>query len=468
MLSSTYHSAILLTLVCGSAPSIGYSPQASQSRPPASASPQNNDQARVLRLKTLIEAAEKALAEGKEDTASERLEEAEAYIADWPIELLKREDVDALLLRMNAVSKVLGDDGSEDSGIKSDEEVTPLTGDVLKSEMEQVEAAEADTEFDFPIDLNDNVLVFVGAFSGRSKGVIQNSLSRGTRYFPMIHQVLAEEGLPLDLAYLPIVESGFRNEAKSRAAAVGMWQFISSTGRHYGLRIDNWVDERRDPEKATRAAARFLKHLFETNDDWYLALAGYNAGQGRVNEAVRNTESRNFWDHARSRFLRTETKNYVPQFCAAVLVGKRPDRYGLEVAQLEPYAYETVEVRRSTSLNTLARLAGLEPSVLIDLNPELVRRITPPRTYSLRVPDGKGADITAALAAIPAAERLDFRAYKIKQGDTLAKVAARYNTTPDELLAINNITRSQFRVGRNIQVPVVVRNTQSRPATAAK
>ncbi|MDR1841221.1 MAG: transglycosylase SLT domain-containing protein [Holophagales bacterium] len=421
-----------------------------------SATARSQDEHKVLRLKELVEAAEKALADGNEDAAAERMDEADVFIADWPIELLSQEDVDSLLERMNVVRRALDGD-SDDLGLKTPDEISPLTDDDMKSELERVEAAESDTAFDFPIDLNDKVLAFVGAFSGRSREIIQNSLSRGSRYIPMIHQVLAEEGLPLDLAYLPIVESGFRNEARSRAAAVGMWQFIRATGRTYGLQQDSWVDERRDPEKATRAAARFLKHLYETNDDWYLALAGYNAGQGRVNGALQGTGSRNFWDHARSRYLRTETKNYVPQFCAAVLVGKHPERFGLEVAQLEPYEYEIVEVTKSISLITLTTRVGLSPDSLRDLNPELIRRTTPPRRYQLKVPVGKAQDVFEALTAIPTAERLEFRTYKIKKGDTLAKIAARYNTTPEDLLAINNISASRFRVGRNIQVPVVLK-----------
>jgi len=464
---------ILSILVCGSGLSVLSAASANsamvaptvqtQDRPGANGTvPARNhdEQQKVHRLKTLVEAAEKALIDGSEYLASERIDEADSLIADWPIEILGQDDVDNLLERMNAVRRVL--DGAfgtlDDPGIKTPEEIAPLALDDVISELKIVGAAETDTVFDFPIDLNEKVLAFVWAFSGRSKEYVQNSLGRGSRYLPMIHRVLQEEGVPLDLAYLPIVESGFRNEARSRAAAVGMWQFIRATGKTYGLQQDSWVDERRDPEKATRAAARFLKHLYEANDDWYLALAGYNAGQGRVTGALQGTGSRNFWDHARSRYLRTETKNYVPQFCAAVLVGKHPERFGLQVAQLEPYAYETVETSKSMSLHTLSTQAGLNPDALMELNPELIRRTTPPRYYQLKVPVGATADVLNALNAIPSAERLELRAYKIRKGDTLTKVAARYNTTAEDLMDINNITRSGFRAGRTIQVPVVVKS----------
>ncbi|MCL1893881.1 MAG: transglycosylase SLT domain-containing protein [Holophagaceae bacterium] len=423
---------------------------------------QLQDAAKINHLKRLIEAAEKALAADDKEAAYDRMDEADVYMADWPMELLVHEEVAPLLERINVIRRELGDD-VDDAGINiSEDEIGVLTEVALKTELELVKAAEADTEFDFPIDLNSKVLTWVSAYSsGKIKDYAQNSLTRGTKYMPMILQVLAEEGVPLDLAFLPIVESGFRNDARSTAKAVGMWQFIASTGKTYGLRIDSWVDERRDPLKATTAAARFLKDLHERTGDWYLALAGYNAGPGTVSKAINGTDSQNFWDHARSKFLRNETKSYVPQFCAAVLVGKHPERFGLEVTQLEPFVFETVQIEKSIGLNTLALRAGISTEALKDLNPELIRRITPPRPYSLRVPVGKGEEVLQATTAIPATERLELRAYKIKQGDNLAKVSARYNVTPEELLDINNITRSQFRVGRNIQVPVIVKINQS-------
>ena len=441
---------IFAILVCGTS----LDAQSWFRRPRATAPSQ--DDLKVSHMKGLIEAAERALENKDEEAAIKRLDEADVYIADWSLDLLRREDSAELLERMDKLREALGDE-TEEAGIKSEEEIEDLTEEELKEELELIGTAEADAEFDFPIDLNDKVLVFVGNFSGQRKGVIQASLSRGSRYIPMIHEILEEEGIPLDLAFLPVIESGFRNEARSKAAAVGMWQFIAPTGRSYGLRIDSWVDERRDPVKATRAAARFLKDLYGRTDDWYLALAGYNAGPGRVTGAINGTGSRNFWDHARSAYLRTETKNYVPQFCAAVLIGKHPERYGLEVEQLDPYAFEIVEIDKSIGLMTLAQRTGISSETLIDFNPELLRRTTPPRPYSLKVPVGKGEEVMEAIAEMPATERLELRAYRIKQGDNLARVSARYNVSPDELLAINNIRRNQFRVGRTIQVPVVVK-----------
>jgi membrane-bound lytic murein transglycosylase D len=272
-------------------------------------------------------------------------------------------------------------------------------------------------------------------------------------YMPMIRQVFAEEGVPSDLAYLALIESGFRNEAKSRAKAVGMWQFIRSTGRIYGLNGNAWVEERCDPIKATRASARFLKRLYEISGDWYLAASSYNAGPLTLDRAIQNVGSRNFWDLSRSRWLRTETKNYVPELCAAILVGRNPEQYGLHIVPLTPYAYETVTVASMTSLTVLARCAGTDTATLKNLNPELLRGSTPPGSYQLRVPPGKAMDCLRQLAHMPAGKRLDFQSYTVKKGDTVAKVAKRFKLTPEDLLEANDITAKQFRPGKRILVP---------------
>jgi len=282
---------------------------------------------------------------------------------------------------------------------------------------------------------------------------VEGALSRGTRYLPLVRQIFSEEGVPQDLAYLAVIESGFKNGAKSRAKAVGMWQFIRSTGRIYGLTGNAWVEERRDPVKSARASARYLRNLYDSSGDWYLALLGYNAGPLTTERAIQNLGTRNFWDLARSRWLRTETKNYVPELLAAILVGHNPERYGLQLVPLPPFVFETVDVDKMTSLSVLARYAGTETDVLKDLNPELLRDSTPPGRYTLRVPPGTSGIAARALARIPAGQRLDFDSYVIKGGDTLRSVASRFNVSPEDLLSANNITKAKFKVGRRIQVP---------------
>jgi membrane-bound lytic murein transglycosylase D len=232
-----------------------------------------------------------------------------------------------------------------------------------------------------------------------------------------------------------------------------MWQFIRSTGRIYGLNGTAWVEERRDPVKATRAAARYLKRLYEITGDWYLAASSYNAGPLTLERAIQNIGTRNFWDLARSRWLRTETKNYVPELCAAILVGRNPERYGLRIVPLKPYAYETVTVSSMTSLSVLARCTGTDTNTLKELNPELLRGSTPPGTYQLRVPPGKAMDCLRQLARMPAAQRLDFQHYTVRKGDTLAKVAKRFKLTPEDLLEANDLTAKQFKAGKRLLVP---------------
>jgi membrane-bound lytic murein transglycosylase D len=429
------------------------SPQAHVATQPVRAP--ESDPVRIQRLQALVEAAEKALEAEDEGTATTRSDEADVLVADWPLELLNQPQVQALLQRLKDLQDQIAAEEPADSepGLKASEEVVSISGNELRAELERVQAAERGATYDFPIDLNDKVLTWVSLFSTTKRGFIENALGRASQYMPMIRQVFAEEGVPSDLAYLAVIESGFRNEAKSRAKAVGMWQFIQSTGRIYGLTANKWVEERRDPVKATRAAARYLKRLYEITGDWYLATSSYNAGPLTLDRAIQNMGTRNFWDLARSCWLRTETKNYVPELCAAILVGRSPERYGLQIAPLAPYAYETVTVEAMTSLGVLARCAGTDASEIKALNPELLRGSTPPGHYQLRVPPGKAMDCLRQLAHMPTSKRLDFHSYTVRKGDSLAKVARRFDLAPEDLLAANDMTAKQFRPGRHILVP---------------
>ena len=411
----------------------------------------------LSRLKTLIESGEKALEEKDWDGALSWADAAEALLLDWPEDSRKLKEVVELRDRLTELEQHLPDTeevpAQPDPGIKEAVEVAPLSPDELRTELEQVQGAELGAVFDLPIDYNDKVLFWVREFTTNKRGFMERALSRASQYLPMVRQIFAEERIPKDLAYLAVIESGYINSASSYAKAVGMWQFMRSTGRIYGLGGNAWVEERRDPVKATRAAARYLRRLYEISGDWYLALVGYNAGPLTTERAILNLGSRNFWDMYRSRWLRNQTKNYVPELCAAVLVGRFPERFGLKVEQLPPYAYETVDVDRMTSLPVLARFADTDVDALKELNPELLRATTPPGRYSLRVPPGQSGVTARALARIPLNQRLDFKAYKIRRGETLARVAARFNLSVEDLLDANNITKAQFRPGRVIQVP---------------
>lgn len=406
------------------------------------------------RLESLVAGAEAALAEGRKAEAVARLEEASGLIATWSADDLRSAAGLALLERLRTAELALqGPDAKPEPGLKVEEEVVTLTGEDLRLQMAQVARAEAGTTFDFPIDLNDKVVTWVREFTTTRRLFIERALGRSTRYMSMVRQIFAEEGVPQDLVYLAVIESGFQNHARSYAAAVGMWQFIRSTGRIYGLKGTAWVEERRDPVKSARASARYLRRLYEISGDWYLALVGYNAGPLTTERAVANVGSRNFWDLARSRWLRNQTKNYVPEILAAILIGKNPERYGLTITPETPFAFENVQVDKATSLAVLARTAGVSVEDLKDLNPELLRGSTPPGTYTLRVPPGFGPPTARALAGLSPAQRLDFKAYTVRKGDTLTKVSARFSVGAEDLLAANDLKPAQFKVGLRLKVP---------------
>jgi membrane-bound lytic murein transglycosylase D len=248
---------------------------------------------------------------------------------------------------------------------------------------------EHQVKFDVPIQMNKQVRAYLVYFSTERKAVITRYLSRSTRYLPMIKEVFQEAGLPEDLAYLAMIESGFNNRAYSPAAACGMWQFIKGTGLRYGLAIDSYVDERRDPEKATRAAAKYLLDLYKQFGSWYLAAASYNCGEGRVQRELNQSNHKNFWELSANMCLPTETKNYVPQMIAATIIAKNPEKFGFKnVPYLPPVRYDKVPVTETTSLTAAAVAVNVPPDEVADLNPELLRGITPPdaQSYTLNLP----------------------------------------------------------------------------------
>ncbi|HSN92756.1 MAG TPA: LysM peptidoglycan-binding domain-containing protein [Anaeromyxobacteraceae bacterium] len=317
--------------------------------------------------------------------------------------------------------------------------------------------ARLQAEYDIPIEVNEAVVAYVRFFqSSAARGHFLKWLGRSHRYLDRYRAILREHGLPEDTVYLAMIESGFGNFAYSRARASGPWQFIASTGRLFGLSQDFWVDERRDPEKSARAAARFLSQLRAETGDWRLAWAGYNAGLGRIRRAqARGHED--FWDMASGRALRKETRGYVPKLMAAAILAKHTEEFGFRAAEIEKAAwidYEEVEIPDATLLAVLARAAGIGERELIDLNPELRRACTPPRPYRLKIPKASVEKFAASWPTLKDRVRLTFAGHVVRRGDTLSGIAARYGVPTQGILEMNRIRSARrLRPGQELLIP---------------
>ncbi len=287
------------------------------------------------------------------------------------------------------------------------------------------------------------------------KEVIQEGLSRASRYMPMILATLEDVGVPKELAWVPLIESLFKPAAYSRARASGMWQFMSGTARLYGMRVDWSVDERRDPVRATRTAAIYLKDLYEEMGSWELALASYNGGKGRVGRAIERVGSRDFWEIAETRNLARETRDFVPKIFAAMYIGTDPGRYGLEFEVQPPLEYDEAIVDSITDLRVLADAAGTSIDVIQDLNPHL-RAATPNvDEYIVYVPRGTRQSFETALAAIPPSDRVNFIEHRVSSGENLSVIAARYGTRVSAIQEVNNISNPRrLQIGQRLVIPV--------------
>jgi membrane-bound lytic murein transglycosylase D len=308
------------------------------------------------------------------------------------------------------------------------------------------------------------VQYYLDFFQGRGRQRMAIWLSRMPRYEAIIRDRLQQQGLPGDLVYLALIESGFSNTATSRAKAVGMWQFMKATGKGYGLRIDSWVDERRDPMRATLAAVKHLADLNRRFNSLYLAAAAYNAGSGKVSRGLGRlpddeSESVNsdatFFRLYDTKLLKRETKDYVPKLIAAALIAKQPERYGFRVDRQELFAYDSIIVPDMTGLDVLARLADTTVAAIRELNPQYLRLATPPGARSVvRLPRGHGSMTVAAYAELPPRQRVTFVEHFVARGETLSGIAVRYRVSQSLLLAANpKVKTRSLRIGQRVVVP---------------
>lgn len=326
-----------------------------------------------------------------------------------------------------------------------------LDGEVLGQKLKN-------KNFDIPVVYNNEVDQWMRFFTGRGREHFEIYLERMGAMLPLIRPALKEANMPEDLIYLAMIESGFSTQAKSRAGAVGPWQFIRSTGRIYDMRIDSWVDERRDPFHATQAAIRYLGNLYEEFGDWELAAAAYNSGEIRIRNAIRKYGTRDFWTIARARHaLKKETKNYVPKMMAAAILAKNAELYGFKFPEPDAKWLNTtdVSVPKAEDLRSIAKIANIEAADLRTLNPELVHACTPPgESYQLRIPKESKDLVQKAIDNGELGRFENFRRHTVHKGDSLAKIARRYKVDKEVILALNDLNGPQsLRLNQELVVP---------------
>jgi membrane-bound lytic murein transglycosylase D len=325
--------------------------------------------------------------------------------------------------------------------------------------------------YNVPIVIDSQVESHIRYFNTAIRDRFEKWLLRLSHYRPLVERIFLEFELPTDLVYLSLVESGFNPYAYSRARATGPWQFMKGTAQVYGLRVDSYVDERRDPIKSTVAAARYLRDLYDLFGTWPLAMAAYNAGEGKVMRALQKSQSESFVEISQTRFIRRETKEYVPRFMAATIIAKDPERFGFQLADVAPHDFDEVIVRRPIHLQSLAAASGVSFEVLKNLNPELRRYATPPgeAAYHLKVPLGAKSKVESILDRVPTwkatPEPRFFRTaktkppssttrkwYRVRGGDTLVSIAKRFGLSVETLKHRNRISSRQLRAGELLAI----------------
>ena len=443
-------------------------------------------------ITVLIDASQQRFLAGEHELKLGHLEQAREEF-DRAVEMLLespygartdarlREHFDRLVDRINAyeVTALAQGDGfaekrSEPASIDELLRIATFTKPGANAATEKTVRADlAATAHDVPIpDDNQRILSYVELFQGRLRDYIHESLTRGTKYLPMIQAVFKAEGLPLDLAYIPVIESGFKTNALSKASARGPWQFMRATATEQGLKTDWYVDERSDPEKATVAAARYLKTLHDMfGGDWHLVLAAYNGGLGRLQRAMKRSGEEDFWElSSSSRYLPRETREYVPLILAAIIVAKNPSQYGFDITAEDPITYEKVTVPKAIDLRRVAEWTGRSIDEIQALNPELRRWTTPVKSeYVLKVPEGTASVFKARLASASPNELVALTWYQVRKGETIATISRKLKVSRVDLAEANRLsTKSRLAAGQTLVVPrapATLLATNSRPAT---
>jgi len=454
--------AMAPTLSQTPAPTAPTSSQATTSRPPAAAADP---------VPGMIAAAEQSYQAGLAEYKAGHLESAKQYfdqsvdgLMEGPTDIQSderlRSEFDKVVDGVHTLELAALQEGDGFTEQKSEpapiDEANSITFPTDPNVTAKAAAELQHTKSDLPLVLNDYVASYINYFTTRGRDTLENAWRRGGRYHNMITRILKEEGVPQDLFYLAQAESGFHPLAVSRVGARGMWQFMHYTAPGYGLQRNWWVDDRQDPEKATRAAARYLKDLYNQFGDWYLAMAAYNSGAGNVQRAVQRTGYADFWELYRRNVLPAETKNYVPIILAMTIIGKNPAQYGLTQIPMDvDEQLDHVTTDYAVDLRLVAETIDHPVEELADLNPSLVRRVTPANeSYDLKLPAGTAQKFETAIAAIPEDKRVLWRYHHVAEGESLAEIARKYHTSTKAIAEVNHLESDDIQPDSNLVIPV--------------
>jgi len=462
------------------APSVSAPAPATQQQQPAQApAPPPQSPAQQQRVKALILQVDEAYAAGQADYKKGDLLAARRDF-DRAVDLMLASGIDIRSTPelQDEFDRIVDQiNGLEMEALRQGNGFTPKTEDTPAEAAEEVtfvvdpnivakaNADLATTKSDLPLVVNDYVAAYINFFANTTKGhnTLLHAFQRAGRYRQMIQRVMSEEGVPQDLIYLAVAESGFQPRAVNRKSrAGGMWQFMPRG--NYGLERNNYVDERFDPEKSTRAYARYMKYIYAQLGDWYLSMAGYDWGTGNVQRAVQKTGYADFWELYKRNNLPGETKNYVPEILAAIIIANHPTQYGFDEITLDPPVLtDTVTINYSADLRLVSDIVGVPVDELIALNPSLLRMITPPDTeFDLHLPAGTASLFQEKIAAIPASKRDSWRYHKVTPDDTLASIAHTYSVSVSGLADANQIdTTSKLEGIEALMVPVAARAASS-------
>jgi membrane-bound lytic murein transglycosylase D len=417
---------------------------------------------KLVRIDSIYGEITKAIALKDSDNVSNLLEDGEAEISKLSqAEVTEIEDdsvYSKILSQMKELNKFFVKESAQDT--LAEEELVRSEINEMLDDTSNVELSNAPRDifdnslYSIPVTDHKKVKNAIKYFTERERGrrVFQEWLDKGSRYKELIHDILEEEGLPKDLFYLAMIESGFRTNARSWASAVGPWQFMSYTGRAYGLNISYWADDRRDVEASTRAAARHLKDLHKRFGDWYLAMAGYNCNPAKIARSVRQQNTK---DYFALKYIPRETRGYVPNFLAAMIIGKNIEQFGFRKGNGEPLEYDRIYIKDVIDLNHIANAAEVDYEIIKELNPAITKWVTPSDRDSMfiNIPAGTADIVLSFIDSLPDDQKQKFIRYRIQSGDALSLIARKFNVRLSELKSINKLQSNNIRVGWYLIVP---------------